>query len=844
MTKYNTLKTQKKEPKQPKPKATGKSLKFKLPEIKSEKLKRITGVVLMASGIFLLISFISYLANWKIDQDKVDQQTFFEFVFSSDDIIIHNWMGKFGAFVAHQFIHNWFGIASFLIALFLVLISIKLLFNKSVFPLWKSFQVVAFGCFWLPFMFGYFVSSPNDYLPGAFGYGINDWVSSALGNVGAFVSVLFTLALGVTAIFNPPYDELVDKLGVLFDKKTSDDEEEEFEEDETEKVNSFVKPEDDFDDSVDVPEEYITYEREITETSPALDMEFGNEELNAEETPSSEIQLEETELSIETPEKTLETLNTNDDAFSVEIAKDEAILSEDELNTKLQEFGEYDPKLELSTYELPPIDMLVDYGGDDVKINKEELELNKNKIVDTLNNYNIKISKIKATVGPTVTLYEIIPAPGVRISKIKNLEDDIALSLAALGIRIIAPIPGKGTIGIEVPNSDPDTVAMRTLIASDKFQNSKMDLPIALGKTITNEIFITDLTKMPHLLMAGATGQGKSVGLNAILVSILYKKHPSQVKFVLVDPKKVELTLFNKIERHFLAKLPGEEDAIITDTSKVVKTLNSLCIEMDNRYELLKDAGVRTIKEYNAKFIERRLNPEKGHGYMPYIVLVIDEFADLIMTAGKEVETPIARLAQLARAIGIHLIVATQRPSTNIITGVIKANFPARIAFRVSSQIDSRTILDSKGAEQLIGRGDMLLSQGSDLVRIQCGFVDTPEVDQITDYIGSQRAYPEAFLLPEYEGEEGGSDLSLSDDEKDPLFDEAAKMVVQFQQGSASLIQRKMKIGYNRAGRIIDQLEASGIIGPHQGSKARDVLFKDEMSLAEFLRNRSGNTES
>jgi DNA segregation ATPase FtsK/SpoIIIE, S-DNA-T family len=842
MTKFNTLKNQKKEPtKKPKSESTGKGLNVKLPEIKSEKLKRISGVILMASGIFLVLSFISYLSNWKIDQDKVDQQKFFEFVFSSDDIIVHNWMGKFGAFVAHQFIHNWFGIASFLIALFLVLISIKLLFNKRVLPLWKSFQVVAFGCFWIPFMFGYFVSSPNDYLPGAFGYGINNWVTSALGSVGAFVTVLFTLLLGVTAIFNPPYDELVDKFGGVFDKANSNEDEEKIEDEESKLENKYSMPEPSFDLDDNTPETFETFEREeVEEQKPEVDLSF-------EEEPKEELELEETsspleELIIEQPIKH-EEIPSEDEGFSVEIAnKEETILSEDELNTKLQEFGEYDPKLELSTYELPPIDLLVEYGSEDLKINKEELELNKNKIVDTLNNYNIKISKIKATVGPTVTLYEIIPAPGVRISKIKNLEDDIALSLAALGIRIIAPIPGKGTIGIEVPNSDPDTVSMRTLIASDKFQNSKMDLPVALGKTISNEIFITDLTKMPHLLMAGATGQGKSVGLNAILVSILYKKHPSQVKFVLVDPKKVELTLFNKIERHFLAKLPGEEDAIITDTSKVVKTLNSLCIEMDNRYELLKDAGVRTIKEYNAKFIERRLNPEKGHGYMPYIVLVIDEFADLIMTAGKEVETPIARLAQLARAIGIHLIVATQRPSTNIITGVIKANFPARIAFRVSSQIDSRTILDSKGAEQLIGRGDMLLSQGSDLVRIQCAFVDTPEVDAITDYIGSQRAYPAAFMLPEYEGEEGGGDLSFSNDEKDPLFDDAARMVVQYQQGSASLIQRKMKIGYNRAGRIIDQLEAAGIIGNHQGSKARDVLYNDLESLEQFLRNSNGNS--
>jgi S-DNA-T family DNA segregation ATPase FtsK/SpoIIIE len=477
-----------------------------------------------------------------------------------------------------------------------------------------------------------------------------------------------------------------------------------------------------------------------------------------------------------------------------------------------------------------------DYVSSGVSVSKEELETNKDRIVETLSHYKIDIAKIKATVGPTVTLYEIVPAPGVRISKIKNLEDDIALSLSALGIRIIAPIPGKGTIGIEVPNSNPEMVSMRSLIASDKFQHFDGELPIVMGKTITNETFVFDLTKMPHLLVAGATGQGKSVGLNAILISILYKKHPAQVKFVLVDPKKVELTLYNKIERHFLAKLPGEEDAIITDTSKVVNTLNSLCIEMDERYELLKDAGVRTIKEYNAKFTGRRLNPEKGHRYLPYIVVLIDEFADLIMTAGKEVEHPIARIAQLARAIGIHLIVATQRPSVNVITGMIKANFPARIAFRVLSKIDSRTILDASGADQLIGRGDMLITTGSEMKRLQCGFVDTPEVEDICSFIGSQRAYPEALILPEYvpEGSEANGEIDMN--EIDNMFVDSARIVVINQQGSASLLQRKLKLGYNRAGRIVDQLEGMNIIGPFQGSKAREVLFSDVESLDEYLR--------
>jgi S-DNA-T family DNA segregation ATPase FtsK/SpoIIIE len=546
----------------------------------------------------------------------------------------------------------------------------------------------------------------------------------------------------------------------------------------------------------------------------------------------------ETEVTESSLTEELDLSDIEDETFSVDIVKEEEELDTEDLDRLRKEYGDYDPTLDLANFVLPPIDLLKEYGNGGVTINKQELEDNKNRIVQTLAHYKIEIASIKATPGPTVTLYEIVPAPGVRISKIKNLEDDIALSLSALGIRIIAPIPGKGTIGIEVPKSNPEMVSMRSLIASEKFQNSDAELPIVIGKTISNETYTFDLTKMPHLLVAGATGQGKSVGLNAILISILYKKHPAQVKFVLVDPKKVELTLFNKIERHYLAKLPGEEDAIITDVSKVVNTLNSLCIEMDDRYELLKDASVRTIKEYNAKFIARKLNPEKGHRYLPYIVVLIDEFADLIMTAGKEVEHPIARIAQLARAIGIHLIVATQRPSVNVITGMIKANFPARIAFRVLSKIDSRTILDGSGADQLIGRGDMLISNGSELKRLQCGFVDTPEVEAICAFIGEQRAYPEALLLPEYVGEggDGGSDIDMN--EIDNMFADAARIVVMNQQGSASLLQRKLKLGYNRAGRIVDQLEGMGIIGPFQGSKAREVLFGDIESLDEFLRSK------
>jgi S-DNA-T family DNA segregation ATPase FtsK/SpoIIIE len=542
----------------------------------------------------------------------------------------------------------------------------------------------------------------------------------------------------------------------------------------------------------------------------------------------------------EIPPSVVDEKKDSEPEFQIEqpVNKDEVLSEENKAQQLVEQFGEYDPTLDLGSYQFPAFDLLQDYGDSKGKVTQEELVANKDKIINTLKNFGIEIERISATVGPTVTLYEIVPAAGVRISKIKNLEDDIALSLAALGIRIIAPIPGKGTIGIEVPNQNPEMVPMKNILASEKFNNSNFELPIALGKTISNEIFIADLAKMPHLLMAGATGQGKSVGLNAVLVSLLYKKHPAQVKFVLVDPKKVELTLFKKIERHFLAKLPNAEDAIITDNTKVIHTLNSLCIEMDNRYALLEDAQVRNIKEYNAKFIARKLNPNDGHKYLPYIVLVVDEFADLIMTAGKEVETPIARLAQLARAIGIHLIIATQRPSVNIITGTIKANFPARIAFRVTSKIDSRTILDAGGADQLIGRGDMLLSTGNDLVRIQCAFVDTPEVEKITDFIGGQRAYPTAFLLPEYVGEDGSDGKEEIDlTERDKMFDDAAKLVVQFQQGSASFLQRKLKLGYNRAGRIVDQLEAAGIIGPFEGSKAREVLCEDMMHLESILQN-------
>jgi S-DNA-T family DNA segregation ATPase FtsK/SpoIIIE len=526
----------------------------------------------------------------------------------------------------------------------------------------------------------------------------------------------------------------------------------------------------------------------------------------------------------------------NDMGIDVAIGREEEHSTENLSDKLLKDFGEFDPTLELSNYRFPTFNLLKEYN-ESISIDPEELEVNKNRIVETLKNYKIGIAEIKATVGPTITLYEIVPEAGIRISKIKNLEDDIALSLSALGIRIIAPIPGKGTIGIEVPNKKSTVVSMHSAIASKRFQESQMELPIALGKTISNETFVVDLAKMPHLLMAGATGQGKSVGLNAVLTSLLYKKHPAEVKFILVDPKKVELTLFNKIERHYLAKLPGAEEAIITDTTKVVHTLNSLCIEMDNRYDLLKNAMVRNIKEYNVKFKQRKLNPNDGHQFLPYIVLVIDEFADLIMTAGKEVETPIARLAQLARAIGIHLIVATQRPSVNVITGIIKANFPARIAFRVTSKIDSRTILDAGGADQLIGRGDLLYTNGNEIQRIQCAFVDTPEIEKITDFIGSQKAYADAYLLPEYIDDENGTSIDIDIADRDKLFNDAAEIIVTAQQGSASLLQRKLKLGYNRAGRLIDQLEAAGIVGGFEGSKARQVLVPDFLALDQLLAN-------
>jgi len=792
-------------------KSTIKKVKSKFNSIisflKDERLHKSIGLLFILSSFYLLIAFTSYLFTWKVDYNIIDGKSF-SFVFSDDSIQITNWLGKLGAYSAHKFLKVWFGISSYIFSFIFFIIGVRILFKVSLLPIVKTLKISVVSLVWLSICMGFFFESPYDFMGGLYGAEIISWITNIAGSVGAAAFVFFTGVLSVIVLFNPSFDWVGNLIASIKNEHPDF-----IPEDENIAQNSITE-EDITEEEVQTPIEFPIKEEIVT---PTLDLD-------------NELALE----PIIEPEDT-EVPKQDSKELEVEAPKEEEALSETELIDKVKEFGLYDPKLDLSQYQLPSIDLLADHGSGNIQVNKEELELNKNRIIETLGHYKIEISKIKATIGPSVTLYEIVPAAGVRISKIKNLEDDIALSLSALGIRIIAPMPGKGTVGIEVPNSNPDIVSMKALIASDKFQNSNMELPVALGKTISNETFVTDLTKMPHLLMAGATGQGKSVGLNAILVSLLYKKHPSQIKFVLVDPKKVELAIYNKIERHFLAKLPDDGDAIITDTSKVVATLNSLCVEMDQRYELLKEALVRNIKEYNQKFINRKLNPEKGHRYLPYIVLVIDEFADLIMTAGKEVETPIARLAQLARAIGIHLIVATQRPSVNVITGIIKANFPARIAFRVTSSIDSKTILDTGGANQLIGRGDMLFSNGNDVIRIQCGFVDTPEVGEIVDYIGTQRGYPEAFLLPEYIEET--AETREIDDELDSLFEDAAEIIVNSQQGSASLLQRKLKLGYNRAGRIIDQLEATGLIGGHRGSKAREVLIPDVLALEQFLKD-------
>ena len=799
-----------------------------------ERTRNVLGAFLILFSAVLVLSMTSYLFTWKVDQDHILDGGFGK-IATSPNPEIENWLGPIGAYLSHLLIFKGFGISSIGLVMITFLLGFRILFNVELLPFRRTFAYTLFTMLWVSLLFGAVFPENLLLMGGSLGFYMNYWLSGVLGDIGVFLSLLFSALVFSVVNFNLSIPRIIAAMSRTSSMHEAEEQTEADTELDSEGFDVINKS-----DEIKENEQSNTMELESDDPMNkgseseehsdglALDVEFP-------ETSDTEVE--------EVIDKKSESDTKDDDvALDVEAPTGDEELTDEE-KAAPSEMVDYDPLLDLSKYQHPPIDLLEDHGDGNIQVEREELEQNKNRIVETLKNYNIGISKIKATIGPTVTLYEIVPEAGVRISKIKNLEDDIALSLAALGIRIIAPIPGKGTIGIEVPNQTPDVVSMRTVIKADKFQHAKMELPVALGKTISNETFVTDLAKMPHLLMAGATGQGKSVGLNCILASLLYKKHPAQVKFVLVDPKKVELTLFNKIERHFLAKLPDEEEAIITDTSKVVATLNSLCIEMDDRYEMLKNAQCRNIKEYNAKFIKRKLNPNNGHRYLPYIVLVVDEFADLIMTAGKEVEMPIARLAQLARAIGIHLIIATQRPSVNIITGTIKANFPSRIAFRVTSKIDSRTILDTGGAEQLIGRGDMLYSNGNDLIRLQCAFVDTPEVEKITDFIGDQQGYPDAHLLPEYVGEGGESGgENFEDMDRDALFEDAARVVVMNQQGSASLLQRKLKLGYNRAGRIVDQLEAAGIIGPFEGSKARQVLIPDEISLEQHLSNLSNKT--
>ena len=773
--------------------------KFKTEDPQKKRSREILfGGFFILTGVLLIIAFSSYFFSWKVDQSNLSQ-------LANRSIESSNLLSKLGAEISHLMIYEGVGIAAYIFAYLILSSGLFLFFNlqkKTIVQRWT------WGIYYilLVALIAARFEKLFPFLGGKLGYELGSLLTDYIGTIGLWALIVFLGLVALVLHLNITPEKIIAKLQPYFIKEEAVET----------PANSFEEESQEFKTVEDrYPEEEETEKETIEIVLPAAEETLATEEKQKVEEP-----VEEEELKIEV----------------------KAVAQEDVVETLSQElvekYGAFDPTLELSGFKFPTLDLLKDYGGSSITIDEDELEINKNKIIETLRNYKIEIAKIKANIGPTVTLYEIVPAAGVRISKIKNLEDDIALSLSALGIRIIAPIPGKGTVGIEVPNQKPSIVSMRSVIASQRFQKAEMELPIAIGKTISNETFVVDLAKMPHMLMAGATGQGKSVGLNAVLTSLLYKKHPAEVKFVLVDPKKVELNIYNKIERHYLAKLPDAEDAIITDNTKVIHTLNSLCIEMDNRYELLKNAMCRNLKEYNAKFKARKLNPDDGHAFLPYIVLVVDEFADLIMTAGKEVETPIARLAQLARAIGIHLIIATQRPSVNVITGIIKANFPARIAFRVTSKIDSRTILDSGGADQLIGRGDMLYTQGNDLTRIQCAFVDTPEVEKIAEYIGSQKAYPEAHLLPEFIGEESTA-LDIDASDRDALFREAAEVIVTAQQGSASLLQRKLKLGYNRAGRIIDQMEAAGIVGPFEGSKARQVLIPDLTTLEQLLNNEA-----
>jgi S-DNA-T family DNA segregation ATPase FtsK/SpoIIIE len=821
--------------------------------VKDERTGKIAGAISLLTAIFLFIALTSYLFTWQEDQDIVHQ--FGVRIFATTDVRVTNLLGVLGAYIAHLLIYRGFGLASYLFCSFFFVLGVNLLFDKKLFSISRNIKYVVVGLLVISMALAFATSGSEFSWGGAVGELSSEWFVKWMGKLGTGALLLMSVFTYIIWRFNPTF-KLPDFSKKKVEESISGDAA--FELSEDDELPVFKE----WDENNTDAKLFIHNSAEPGSSNKlkndGVGMVLNVPEVVEASSPLTQFDLQERAVSTEDAEEELivpPAISTTPvipvHSIPIHISSPKSIEEDLELEIKAVPEPEiemaapkaapgslstkYDATLDLKDYKYPTLDLLETHGSEKIVHDPAELETHKNQIIATLKNYDIAIQRIAATVGPTVTLYEIVPAPGVRISRIKNLEDDIALSLAALGIRIIAPIPGKGTIGIEVPNVRKSVVSMKTLLASDKFINNNFSLPIAIGKKIDNENFIVDLASMPHLLMAGATGQGKSVGINTILVSLLYKKHPSQLKFVLVDPKKVELSLYRVIEKHFLAKLPGEEEAIITDTKKVVHTLNALCIEMDTRYDLLKEAGCRNIKEYNEKFTARKLNPEKGHQYLPFIVLVVDEFADLIMTAGKEVEMPIARLAQLARAIGIHLIIATQRPSVNIITGTIKANFPARIAFKVSSKIDSRTILDAGGAEQLIGKGDLLVSYNGEITRLQCAFVDTPEVEKVCAFIGNQKGYPQAFLLPEYVDEKDleGKDFDSSD--RDPLFEDAARLIVQSGVGSTSLIQRRMKLGYNRAGRLMDQLEDAGIVGPNQGSKAREVRFKTEMELEQFL---------
>jgi len=807
----NTFKsnTFKKPEKEKKAKSTKSKFKFEFSFFKDPRFSLALGFFLLITSLFLFTAFLSYLFTGKADQSVVESWMS-DIVESGQEA--ENWLGLFGAITSHYLIFKWMGVSAFFIPPLLFFLGFRLVFKRDLVSLFSAFILSVFAGLWLSLLLGYITHSlagvtEIGFLSGGLGYELAK-ISDGLFGWGTFLILVLTLFIFIIYYFNIT---AINAFQVKDPKPMGLD---------------AISPEDD----LKIKPTYTDDRDNWTATSEGENIP---EPVLVVKEPGEEkpIAANEIKLEIETSQP-VKAENVKEPVFTIEEPKSDT----DELAEQLVEAqGVYDPTLDLGSYKFPTLELLNEYEASKVQVTQEELNQNKDRILSTLTNFKIGIQSIKATIGPTVTLYEIVPDAGIKISRIKNLEDDIALSLSALGIRIIAPIPGKGTIGIEVPNKNREMVGIRSVLGSERFQKTDKELPVAIGKTISNELMVIDLTKMPHLLVAGATGQGKSVGLNVILTSRLYKKHPAQIKFILVDPKKVEMSLFSKIERHYLAKLPNSEEAIITDTKKVVYTLNSLCIEMENRYEILKDAGAKNIKEYNTKFVARKLNPKEGHRFLPYIVLVIDELADLMMTAGKEVETPIARLAQLARAIGIHLVVATQRPSVNVITGVIKANFPARLSFKVTSKIDSRTILDTGGADQLIGQGDMLFSSGSEIVRLQSPFVDTPEIERICEFIGSQRGYDSAYLLPEFEGEDEGGASTVDLAERDALFEEAARLIVQHQQGSTSLIQRKLKLGYNRAGRLIDQLEAAKIVGPFEGSKAREVLIKDPMSLEQLL---------